>query len=102
MVEQDFPPQNNKIAVKARIYGHVQGVWYRAWTQKQAKEYGICGWVRNREDQTVEALFIGTQSDVDAMIAACHHGPSNAVVDHIETVEAKGIAPNRFDIKPTV
>ncbi|GHF24656.1 acylphosphatase [Kordiimonas sediminis] len=89
-------------AVKVRIYGKVQGVWYRAWTEQQANAAGVYGWVRNRLDGTVEALFVGSSAAVDGMIAACHQGPEHAKVDRIETVEAQGIAPKRFEVKPTV
>ena len=92
----------DKTAVKARIYGQVQGVWYRGWTEKQANTLGIHGWVRNRLDGSVEALFIGPQADVDDIVMACHDGPKSASVDRIETVEARGIAPERFEVKPTV
>lgn len=63
---------------------------------------GLAGWVRNRLDGSVEALFVGLESDVGAMIKACRTGPPMAKVDHIDTTPAQGITPNRFDIKPTV
>ncbi len=59
-----------------RISGRVQGVWFRAWTEKQAIALGLDGWVRNRQDVTVEALFSGDDANVDRMVADCHDGPS--------------------------
>lgn len=89
-------------ALRARISGRVQGVWYRAWVRETAERTGLTGWVRNRLDGSVEALFVGPESDVDAMIKACWTGPPMAQVDHVEATPAQGITPNRFEIKPTV
>ena len=89
-------------AVRARIYGKVQGVWYRGWTQSKAQRLGLYGWVRNREDGTVEALICGAPHVVDRMLALCMRGPELARVDRIETEPAKGIAARRFEVKPTV
>lgn len=54
-----------------RIEGRVQGVGYRRWTQRTAREFGLRGWVRNRRDGSVEAVFQGPDAIVAAMIAAC-------------------------------
>lgn len=89
-------------AVRVRIYGKVQGVWYRGWLQSKAQPLGIYGWVRNREDGTVEALLCGAPHVVDRMLALCMRGPETARVDRIETEPAQGIAPQRFEVKPTV
>jgi acylphosphatase len=90
------------IAVRARIYGKVQGVWYRGWTEQEANALGLYGWVRNRLDGTVEALFVGPKEKIDQVLMRCESGPSSARVDKFETEPAKGIAPGRFEIKPTV
>jgi len=71
-------------SVRAVISGRVQGVCYRAWTAEQAGKLGLRGWVRNRTNGMVEALFIGPAEDVDAMIAKCRRGPSLAHVVDIE------------------
>jgi acylphosphatase len=72
------------VAVRVRIAGRVQGVWYRGWTVEAASTRGLRGWVRNRRDGTVEALLIGPANDVEAMIAACHEGPPMARVTTVE------------------
>lgn len=69
--------------VRVVISGKVQGVWFRAWTTEQATKRGLAGWVRNRRDGSVEALFSGKAEAVDAMIEACRQGPPAARVDHI-------------------
>jgi acylphosphatase len=66
------------------IRGRVQGVGFRAWTEYTALERGLQGWVRNRRDGAVEALFAGPPDAVDAMIAACHQGPRGARVDAVD------------------
>jgi acylphosphatase len=71
------------------IRGRVQGVGYRAFTEITALEHGIEGWVRNRHDGSVEALFSGTEGEVTAMIAACRRGPPGAQVETIDQREAR-------------
>lgn len=88
--------------MRVRIYGRVQGVWYRGWTEQQANKFGLFGWVRNRIDGSVEALICGNETDVRALIELFARGPANAVVEKIETEPAQGIAPRRFEVKPTV
>jgi acylphosphatase len=67
-------------AVRVTISGKVQGVWYRAWTVREATARGLDGWVRNRPDGTVEALFAGAEAAVQDMLAACEQGPPAARV----------------------
>ena len=70
------------------IRGRVQGVGYRAWTEDTAILNGLDGWVRNRRDGAVEAVFAGPQEAVDAMIEACRRGPPAAHVDAVERFDA--------------
>ena len=70
------------------IRGRVQGVGFRAWTEVTALERGLQGWVRNRRDGAVEALFVGLEADVAAMIGECRHGPPGARVDFLDQREA--------------
>lgn len=68
----------------AIIRGRVQGVGYRAWTEDQAILLGLDGWVRNRRDGSVEAVFAGAADVVAQMIDACHRGPSSSHVDAVD------------------
>jgi acylphosphatase len=70
------------------IRGRVQGVGYRAWTEVTALERGLQGWVRNRRDGSVEALFVGPEDAVAVMIGDCRHGPPGARVDFVDQREA--------------
>ena len=71
------------IAIHARIEGKVQRVWYRNWTVENATRRGLTGWVRNRNDGTVEAVFCGPKVQVDDMVKACWDGPPKANVTNI-------------------
>lgn len=87
--------------VRVVISGKVQGVWYRAWTREQAEERGLDGWVRNRRDGSVEAIFSGTAEAVEAMLAACREGPSRAVVSDIAVSPWNGAVEPGFRQLPT-
>jgi acylphosphatase len=88
-------------SVLVRIHGRVQGVWYRAWTVENATRRGLRGWVRNREDGSVEALFCGPVASVDEMIEACRRGPRSARVDHIDESICEPVADSGFHQMPT-
>jgi acylphosphatase len=69
--------------VRVTIQGRVQGVGYRAWVEYQAVASHIEGWVRNRRDGSVEAVFSGRPKTVAEMVALCRHGPPSARVDAV-------------------
>lgn len=69
--------------VHVTISGRVQGVWFRAWTKRNAQSLGLAGFVRNRRDGTVEALFSGREADVDEMVIRCSDGPAYADVKDV-------------------
>jgi acylphosphatase len=90
------------------IRGRVQGVGYRAWVEHQATARDLEGWVRNRRDNSVEALFAGPADIVSDMIAACRRGPISA---RVETVREEAADPDalklrhageRFSVLPTI
>jgi acylphosphatase len=66
------------------VHGRVQGVWFRDSTRHEAERLGVAGWVRNRPDGTVEALFEGHPVDVDQVVAWCSEGPPHARVDRVD------------------
>jgi acylphosphatase len=90
------------------IRGRVQGVGYRAWTEYTALDQGLEGWVRNRRDGAVEAVFAGPAAEVAEMIDACRQGPPGARVDAIDEHAATpaALAQRRagelFSVLPTV
>jgi len=66
------------------IAGRVQGVCFRMETQRTAESTGVSGWVRNRPDGAVEAVFEGDREGVDQMLAWCRRGPAHANVRDVE------------------
>jgi len=66
------------------VRGRVQGVGYRAFVEREALKRGVEGWVRNRRDGSVEAVFAGALEKVDAIIEACRRGPYSARVEQID------------------
>ncbi|OKO85547.1 acylphosphatase [Bradyrhizobium sp. AS23.2] len=98
----------NRAILQVMIRGRVQGVGYRAWVEYQATTSGLEGWVRNRRDGSVEALFAGTPKHVADMVALCRHGPPSSRVDSVtsETASADELnlrrAGEAFSVLPTV
>ena len=88
-------------ALRAVITGRVQGVWFRAWTAERAAKRGLSGWVRNRRDGSVEAVFCGPVVAVDEMIAACRRGPPLARVDDIALSDSAPPDGDGFATLPT-
>src|SRR5437879_6446245 len=90
------------------IRGRVQGVGYRAWVEDQAMERKLDGWVRNRRDGRVEALFAGPADVVADMVALCRRGPPSARVEAVQEEPASSDALNvrgpgeRFSVLPTI
>jgi acylphosphatase len=66
------------------IRGRVQGVWFRGTTCQEARRLGLGGWVRNRRDGSVEAVFEGPRSEVQKIVVWCHRGPRMAQVDSVD------------------
>jgi acylphosphatase len=93
---------------RVTIRGRVQGVGYRAWVEHQARTCGLEGWVRNKTDGSVEALFSGPEDVVADMVASCRRGPSSARVDAVveesASLDALGLrhAGERFSVLPTI
>ncbi|MCD6353791.1 MAG: acylphosphatase [Proteobacteria bacterium] len=73
-----------KVRAHVIITGVVQGVFFRAHTQKEAEKHTVFGWVKNKEDETVEAVFEGKQAEVEALVQWCHTGPPFSQVDQID------------------
>jgi acylphosphatase len=87
--------------VRVVITGRVQGVGYRAWTEDEAVARGLDGWVRNRSDGAVEALFSGAAEDVAGMLAACREGPDASIVSNVAVTDSTEPAGRSFRVLPT-
>jgi acylphosphatase len=66
------------------VHGRVQGVFFRDETQRRARSLGVAGWVANRQDGAVEAVFEGRRDAVESMVEWCGRGPSGASVDDVQ------------------
>ena len=93
--------EDHEIARLVRITGRVQGVWYRGWTGDEVLQRGLRGWVRNRRDGSVEALFAGPAVAVEEMINACRQGPPAAEVFKVEVETADAPRQGGFEQRPT-
>ncbi len=86
----------NVKTVQVRIEGRVQGVWYRGWAVAEASTRKLAGWVRNRRDGSVEAMFSGPKAVVDDMLEACWQGPPAARVTAVHPRPADAPAKPGF------
>ncbi len=86
--------------VRIVISGRVQGVWFRGWTEDQARRRRLDGWVRNRRDGTVEALFQGEDAVVEDMVELCRRGPPFARVHEVEVHQEDEPAARGFKVVP--
>jgi acylphosphatase len=81
------------------ITGRVQGVWFRQSCADQARLAQVHGWVRNRPDGRVEAVFEGDERALDAMVAWCWVGPPLASVSTVEVVEEEPEGLQQFSVR---
>jgi acylphosphatase len=87
--------------VHVRIEGRVQGVGYRAFVERNALSLGLDGWVRNRRDGSVEAVFQGPDAAIDAMLRLCRQGPPSSTVTCVETIGEGVGAFTGFEVRGT-
>ena len=79
-------------------HGRVQGVFFRDTVRRRAESLGVAGWVTNRDDGAVEAVFEGPDEAVEAMVELCRRGPGRAEVTRLEVTdeEPEGLAGFRI------
>ncbi len=92
------PPERVRVVVSGRVHG----VWYRGWTVDEALVRDLDGWVRNRRDGSVEAVFQGAPAAVAEMIGACRRGPPMAHVAAVETHPHDDPVASGFEQLPSV
>jgi acylphosphatase len=80
------------------VHGRVQGVGFRYTIARAATSRGVAGWVRNRPDGTVEAVFEGEPHAVESLVRRSKEGPRGAAVDRVEVVEEEPQGLQRFEI----
>ena len=82
-----------------RITGRVQGVFFRAWAQQQARELGVSGWIRNADDRSVEAHVEGDEAAVKALIQRLWQGPPAADVENVEVEDTAPEGLGGFEVR---
>jgi acylphosphatase len=80
------------------VSGRVQGVFFRDTIRRGAEEHGVAGWVANRADGTVEAVFEGARVDVEAMVDLVREGPRGATVEGVEAAREEPEGLTGFDV----
>jgi acylphosphatase len=81
------------------VHGSVQGVFFRGSCRDLAVDTGVNGWVANRPDGTLEAVFEGLPGRVDALVEWCREGPPAAHVTRLEIVEETAQGLERFEVR---
>ncbi len=87
------------VARRLRIHGRVQGVFFRASTRERAREVGATGWVRNRDDGTVEMWLEGDSDAVASVEEWAHEGPRAARVEQVESDDVEPEGHDRFEVR---
>lgn len=89
------------MSVRKRVVarGRVQGVFFRDSTRRAAESRAVGGWVRNRADGTVEAVFEGEPSAVEAMVELCRRGPGDATVDRLDVSDEPPEGLTGFEVR---
>jgi acylphosphatase len=81
------------------VQGHVQGVFFRETTKRRALSSGVTGWIANRPDGTVEAVFEGEREAVERLVDYVREGPRGARVDWVDVVAEEPEGLSGFDVK---
>lgn len=84
--------------LRFQVFGRVQGVGFRWWTQSRARELGLAGSVRNLEDGSVEVIATGTSGDLDSLQRALQRGPPSARVERVSSSVAAESYRDEFKI----
>ena len=79
--------------------GRVQGVFFRDSARQRARQHGVGGWIRNRPDGAVEAVFEGDLAAVERLVEFCRAGPRGAQVDELEVVEEEPEGLAEFEVR---
>ncbi|MBX4198314.1 acylphosphatase [Candidatus Parcubacteria bacterium] len=72
--------------ILCKVYGDVQGVFFRTFAKEKAGEFGVTGYAKNLEDETVEVVAQGTKENLDKFLGAISVGPDNAQVESINVM----------------
>jgi acylphosphatase len=91
----------DRVRRRVVVRGRVQGVWFRGATESRARSLGLAGWVRNRADGSVEAVFEGESAAVDAALDFCRCGPPAARVERVDVADEPPEGLAGFSVLPS-
>jgi acylphosphatase len=92
-------PAPGRVRRHVWVSGTVQGVWFRETCRREAARVGVDGWVRNRQDGRVEAVFEGSPHAVASLVSWCNHGPPRAKVEDVTVVDEPAIGERGFAVR---
>jgi acylphosphatase len=92
-------PDTERVRRRVVVRGDVQGVFFRDSTRSEAERRGVAGWVSNRGDGAVEAVFEGDESDVTAMVEFCRSGPPRADVRDVDVTDEDPEGLDGFSVR---
>jgi acylphosphatase len=87
------------VARRVVVHGRVQGVFFRETARRRAQTAGVTGWVRNRPDGAVEAVFEGEREAVERLVDFCREGPRGARVDWVDVLAEDPEGLRDFDVR---
>lgn len=90
---------SDSIRRRVVVHGDVQGVFFRDTTRQEADARAVAGWIANRPDGAVEAVFEGDPDDVGALVELCEQGPSAATVERVEVSEEEPEGASGFQVR---
>jgi acylphosphatase len=88
-----------RVRQRVLVHGRVQGVFFRDSCRREAMAHEVSGWVSNRADGAVEAVFEGEQQAVDALTRWCQEGPRHALVDRVEVSKEQPTGVCGFEVR---
>lgn len=91
--------RDDQRAVRVRVSGDVQGVFFRASTRDRAQERDVSGWVRNDPEGTVTAVLEGAPEDVDALVEWMREGPPRAQVEQVDVTPTEPDGRDGFHVE---
>jgi acylphosphatase len=89
----------DKVRRHVTVSGEVQGVFFRETARRKATEAGVAGWITNRSDGRVEAVFEGPSEAVDELVEFCREGPTAATVENVEVETEEPESLSGFDVR---
>jgi acylphosphatase len=81
------------------VHGHVQGVFFRDSSRRLAQQHAVAGWISNRWDGTVEAVFEGEDDAVERLVAFCRKGPRGAQVERVDVMDEEPESLSGFNVR---